>query len=45
LKNTDQRIKLYYGEKYGLRIKSVPDTGTRVRICIPLQREVKENDK
>lgn len=45
LKNTNQRIKLYYGEKYGLRIKSVPDTGTRVRICIPLQREVKENDK
>ncbi|MGN0306898.1 MAG: sensor histidine kinase [Lachnospiraceae bacterium] len=40
LKNVDQRIKLYYGEKYGLQITSIPDVGTQVRICLPLHQEV-----
>ena len=45
LKNVDQRIKLYYGEKYGLRIKSIPDAGTQVRICLPLHQEVTGHEK
>ncbi len=45
LKNVDQRIKLYYGEEYGLRIKSIPDIGTQVRICLPLYQEVTEDER
>ncbi len=48
LRNVDQRIKLYYGKKYGLEIKSELDEGTTVRIHLPalkmedvLQGEVK----
>ena len=44
LKNVDQRIKLYFGEEYGLEIKSEPDVGTRVRIHLPMKQEV-ENEK
>ena len=33
--NVDKRIKLYYGEKYGVVIKSSEGTGTRVIITIP----------
>lgn len=44
LKNVDQRIKLYFGQNYGLEIKSEPDVGTRVRIHLPMKLEV-EDDK
>ena len=44
LKNVDQRIKLYFGQDYGLEIKSEPDVGTRVRIRLPMKQEV-ENEK
>jgi two-component system sensor histidine kinase YesM len=37
LKNINQRIKLYYGEKYGLSFKSNLDEGTSVIIRIPAQ--------
>ena len=33
--NVNKRIKLRFGEEYGLEIESVPDEGTRVRIHIP----------
>lgn len=35
LKNVHQRIKLYYGEDYGLTIKSTYKNGTRVEITLP----------
>lgn len=44
LKNVDQRIKLYFGQSYGLEIKSEPDVGTRVRIHLPMKSEVEENE-
>lgn len=43
LRNVDQRIKLYFGEKYGLIIKSEPDVGTQVTIHLPMKTEVNEN--
>ena len=42
LKNVDQRIKLYFGQEYGLEIKSEPDVGTRVRIHLPMKQEVED---
>ncbi|HHV96877.1 MAG TPA: histidine kinase [Clostridiaceae bacterium] len=35
LKNVNNRIKLFYGEKYGLSIKSELGKGTCVEICLP----------
>lgn len=40
LQNVDQRIKLYFGEEYGLRIKSEPDVGTKITIHLPMKLEV-----
>jgi len=37
LTNVNERIKLYYGEEYGLSIKSGGQAGTAVRITIPCQ--------
>lgn len=39
LKNVHQRIKLRYGEKYGLKITSKPGKGTEVRLLLPCSRE------
>lgn len=39
LSNTDKRIKLIYGEQYGIMISSEPGKGTRVIIHIPVDRE------
>jgi two-component system, sensor histidine kinase YesM len=36
--NVNQRIKLYYGQAYGLAIESEYMHGTRVSLVIPLQR-------
>ncbi|MCI8506315.1 MAG: histidine kinase [Lachnospiraceae bacterium] len=33
--NVNERIRLYFGEAYGLEIESEPDEGTTVRIHIP----------
>lgn len=38
ISNVNQRIKLYYGEEYGLSIDSEYRHGTRVTLVIPLQR-------
>lgn len=35
LKNTDQRLKLIYGEKYGLIINSCINKGTNIKVIIP----------
>ena len=35
LKNINSRIKLYYGEKYGISIESIEGAGTKVTIQIP----------
>ncbi|WP_040949984.1 cache domain-containing sensor histidine kinase [Gorillibacterium massiliense] len=36
LKNVNERIKLHYGETYGLMVTSIFGTGTTVEICLPL---------
>ena len=35
VKNVNERIRLYFGEEYGLFIRSEPDEGTAVEICLP----------
>ncbi|NBH33374.1 sensor histidine kinase [Clostridiaceae bacterium] len=35
VKNVNERIRLYFGEEYGLVIWSEPDEGTKVEICLP----------
>jgi len=38
IQNVDQRIKLYYGNEYGVTLFSRAGIGTTVRIVIPLQK-------
>lgn len=35
LRNINMRLKMYYGEDYGLQMVSSPAEGTKVTICIP----------
>lgn len=35
VKNVNDRLKIYFGEKYGLSIESEPDVGTTVTVRIP----------
>lgn len=35
--NVQSRIKLYFGEAYGLEVESEPDEGTLIRIVLPLK--------
>lgn len=37
LVNFNQRIRLFYGESYGLQISSTPGKGTRIEILLPLR--------
>ena len=37
VKNVHERIKLYFGDDYGLSIQSEPDEGTIVSIHLPAQ--------
>ena len=39
VKNVNERIKLYFGEAYGLTIDSEPDEGTKVTIHLPVKAE------
>lgn len=39
IKSVDKRIKILYGEEYGLKVSSDPGKGTRVEIVIPLRME------
>jgi len=38
LSNIDERIKLSYGESYGVKIESEPNKGTKVIIVLPFDR-------
>ena len=44
IRNVDQRLKLYYGEEYGVRVQSTLGRGTTVRIVIPEQRIPSEDN-
>ena len=37
--NVNARIRMLYGSKYGITIKSTPGEGTTVRICLPVRKE------
>jgi two-component system, sensor histidine kinase YesM len=37
--NVNNRIKLQFGEKYGLRVYSIKDFGTSVEVTLPLVKE------
>lgn len=41
LHNVNQRIKLYYGQEYGLSIESEYQHGTRVTVALPFQKHMK----
>ncbi|MCC8045601.1 MAG: sensor histidine kinase [Clostridiales bacterium] len=42
--NVNRRIKLYFGEQYGISICSCPGAGTDVEVLIPYRLSVKENE-
>ena len=35
VKNVNERIKLYFGSEYGLKVESEPDEGTKITIHLP----------
>jgi len=39
LNNIDRRLKLYFGQAYGLRIESAPGAGTTVTVVLPDREE------
>lgn len=39
IKNVNDRIRIYFGEEYGLRIESEEDVGTKVIITMPVIKE------
>ena len=43
INNVNKRIRLYYGEQYGLTIESEHLKGTRIFLTIPLIRETKSS--
>ena len=43
VKNVNERIKLYFGEDYGLKIESEPDVGTTIIIHLPAKKYEEEN--
>ena len=43
LKNVSQRIKLLFGNEYGITVYSFPDVGTNVKIVLPGQAFVKSS--
>ena len=43
VKNVNERIKLYFGEAYGLKIDSEPDEGTTIIIHLPAKKYEEEN--
>ena len=45
LRNVHQRIRLTFGERYGLTIHSEPDAGTQVRIRLPALEKVPDQGK
>ena len=45
IKNVNDRLKIYFGGRYGIQIDSTPDEGTRVYIRMPKVREEAEYEK
>jgi len=45
LHNINKRIKLYYGDRYGIEIASDEDAGTTVTLFLPLQKGLDEHAK
>ena len=45
IKNVDDRLKIWFGEAYGITIDSVPDEGTCVTVRMPKVREEAEYEK
>ncbi|WP_159886835.1 sensor histidine kinase [Paenibacillus puerhi] len=45
LHNVHQRIRLYYGDTYGVQVDSKPQEGTTITIRIPKKNEVRLNEK
>ena len=43
LYNINQRIKLTYGDAFGIQVLSVPEEGTRVRLYLPVSRMAEKN--
>jgi two-component system sensor histidine kinase YesM len=43
LRNVDERIKLYFGQEYGLEFESIEDAGTTVRVRLPCIEEETES--
>ena len=39
INNIDRRLKLYFGQAYGLRIESAPGAGTTVTVVLPDKEE------
>ena len=39
LQNVQARIKLLYGENYGLKINSIDGMGTAVKVTLPILKE------
>ena len=42
IRNVHQRIRLFYGDSYGLHITSIPGEGTTITITLPI-RTISEN--
>ena len=45
IKNVNDRLKIYFGNQYGITIDSAPDEGTRVYIRMPKVKEAAEYEK
>lgn len=45
VKNVNERIRLYFGEDYGLIIESEPDEGTVIRIHLPAQEYMENGER
>ena len=45
IKNVNDRLKIWFGEDYGITIKSVPDEGTCVTVRMPCVREESDYEK
>lgn len=44
IRNVNQRIKLAYGEAYGITIRSAPYQGSRFTIQLPIMRKGEEDE-
>ena len=44
VKNVDDRLKIYFGNEYGITIESELDVGTTVTIKIPKIEKGRENE-